>query len=987
MTRSAAILHAETDALARLSLEGGLLGGFLGRFEGPLSDTAGVADGSLDDLLSRYAVVAVEGHLLASAPLDGADVALRRNLQAKVEGRLSIRLLVLSGSDDDAAGSIGPLLQCPYPPRSSADRVGATKAVLVVVLERASLSARLRDALAAAVSSGCFRSIYLMTSVLEQAGRVVIRAENVWPLSVGRLLVALSARPDEWWSSWDDKSTRLLLWRTIAWGTDGPSGTNTAEWELAFLDKLQATLLPTSDAEMPKTASGSETQATADPAGKRPPPIIDWSSDPESYEEHVTHEIGDDALVARADEYGSAARPRLLDKESRIPEQLDGPVRNTWRAIAGAGGSSGVGAFVALQRLAQARPSATGGSLVVEQLRESVANRVARRLTRLDALKHRRDRVLHQATPTLTLARARFVPLWWRGLIGVAVWLSVLAFLLGVLVPLRPLTRPEPTGPSFMGVPLGQRSVAFLVDRSGSMAGFRLEKLKADLDAAVNSLPSDAKFTIAAFSTDTTFLPGGEHSLLPVTNASRKAASDWIATLAAEGGTRAAEGLERLVGVAPSEIVLLTDGAIEDSVRVAEIVKSLDDKTKIRLNTIALFGDSGVDFLREISSATEGTHTFVPFDPFTPPGFPWVIALVAAATALGTCCGVALPWWLERRSGRAAALELAACVAKVRSEFETQLNEGQAIVASMSDILLAREQIAAGAFQRALGGRALGVVRGLFAASANAHLATAARRRVQPRAPLAEEDRADTRHILDIPLDGPSYVHSADADELIGVTAAQSAADLHRTWTDLCVAHDTDGPCGNVPTRSIERNFGRALASTLGTWPLMLLLRRPSINNDHFVVTTTTSLARELETRLGDSGNHADLLSAPIDQDVPLLLGECRRRQWIELTRGQVSRVAERIPARLPAIYQRMRADRRDVVENALQKTLFEDRDDTPPGIPALGLVHEEIRIELCGDATPSGIAPPSVAQHTVETSLPPTPRLSTAGYVLRSWS
>jgi uncharacterized protein YegL len=987
MSRSAAILHAETDALARLSLEGGLLDGFLGRFEGPLPDTAGGAEGSLDDLLGRHAVVAVEGPLLAAAPIDGAERALRRNLQAKVEGRLSVRLLVLSGTDDEAAGRIGELLQCPCPPRSAADRGGATKAVLVVVLERPPLSARLRGALAEAVSSGCFRCIYLMTSVLEQAGRVVIRAENVWPVSVGRLLVALSARPDEWWSSWDDKSTRLLLWRTIAWGTDGPSGANAPVWERAFLDRLQATLLPTSDATTPTPASESDTQAIANPEGRRPPPVIDWASDPESYGENVTRAVGDDALVARTIEYGSAARPTFIDKESRISEQLEGPVRNTWEAIAGAGGSSRPESFVALQRLSQARPSATGGSQVVEQLRESAANRVGTRLTQLDTLKQRRDRVLYRATPTLELARARFVPLWWRGLIGVAVWLSVLALLLGVLVPLRPLTRPEATGPSFMGVPLRQRSVAFLVDRSGSMAGFRLEKLKAELDAAVDSLPSDAKFTIAAFSTDTTFLPGGERTLLPVTNASREAASDWIKTLAAEGGTRAAEGLERLVGVAPSEIVLLTDGAIEDSVRVAEIVNSLDAKTKIRLNTIALFGDSGEDFLREISKATEGTYTFVPFDPFTPPGFPWVIALIITATALGACVGVLLPWWLERRAGRAAATELAACAAKVQSEFETHLNEGQAIVSSMSDLLRAREKVSVGAFQRSLGVRALGVIRSLFAAAANASLATAACRRVHSRGPLAEEDRADARHLLDIPLDGPAQGNDADADSLIDVTAIQAAVDLRESWARLCLAHDTAGPCGNVPARAIERDFGRALESTLGTWPLMLLLRRPSIDDDHFTVTTTTSLAGELETRLGDSGNHADLLSAPIDQDVPLFLSECRRRQWIELTKGQIFRVVNRIPARLPAIYQRMRAERRDVLESALQKTLFEDPNDAPPGVAALGLVHEEVRIELFDGTLPPELASLGDDQTRPETFSTATPRSSTSGYVLRRWS
>lgn len=990
MSRSAAILHADESVLARLCHEGGLLDGFLGRFDGSLTDTAGSGEGSLDRLLVSHAVVALPQHLVSLAPVNPGDAALLRNLTAKVESRLWVRLLVLSGDDDDAASRIDESLACPYPARASTDRTGAMKAVLVVVLERVALTPRVRAALARSLASGCFRNVYLMTTVLEQAGGVVVRAENVWPVCVARLMVALAARPDDWWTSWDDKSPRLLLWRTIAWGTDGPSGAAPSKWERAFLDRLQATLVPTTDAAKATPAALADTRATAEPPGTRRPPAIDWADDPESYGEIVGTTIGDEALVQRSDDFGAGTRQSLADKEARMAERLDGPIRRDWETISGVVSSpssvtpSGI---EALQRLAQARPSATGGPQGVERIRGRIEARLASRLEGLHHLAGRRDQVLREATPTLELARAKFVPIWWRTLIGVAVTLSVLALLLGMILPFRPPPRTETKGPSFMGLPLSRKSVAFLVDRSESMEGRRLERLKSELDAAVHSLPADARFTIAAFSSDTAFMPGGERSLVDATNATRHAASEWIQTLSAEGGTLAADGLARLVTFAPSEIVLLTDGEIQDSDRVSEIVDALDGATGIHFNTVSLFGDSGSDFLRQISEATQGTHTFVPFDPFDPPGFPWFVLLVVGSTALGAWCGALLPWLLERRAGRAAAKELATCAVRVRDEFESHLQEGRAIVSSIADVHLAREQVATGAFQRALATRALGLVRTLFATAGNAFPSVAERSQPLGGGRLAAEDRADARRLLDIPLDDPEQALDPDTDEVIARAATDAATGLREAWTKVCIENDRIGPCGHLPAKAIETIFGTALQSTLGRWQLMVLLRRPSIHDEHRASTSTTGLAGELESLLGDSGNHADLLSAPIDQEVPILLSECRRRQWIELTKPQALQALRAVPARLSAIYQRMRVERRDVFDTSLWKTLFEDDDDAPPGVAALGLVHEEIRIEFDAAAAATVVTAPATSPSETLSPSPPRVHAGADAYTIRRWS
>lgn len=966
MSRSAAILLADPDALARLRQESGLLHGFLGVFDGNLDDTVRDDERGLDHILHSHAVVAIDRGLLLSRPAPRPEDALRRNLVAKVDGLLAIHLVVCDKDEASARESLEQLAATGVIGGEPGDSGAHRRAVLVIVLSCVALTARMRRAIDGVLRSGRYRAVYLMTEVLQRAREVVVRADHVWPIQVGRLLVALGARDDAWWASWDNPEPRLLLWRTVAWGTDGAANGHADPLERAFFDRLQSTLLPTAGASVTPFVTARETQAVADRDAERPPPAIAWGEDPESYDAAVQGEIGDRALVMRTIEHGADARPQLVAKEIADLEHIDAPVSRDWRAIGGGGEGGGPSEpLAALQRLAETRPSATGGPEEVEGLHDRARERVSRRLLQLDAIKRRRDRLVSEATPTLTLARAKFVPLWWRGLIGVAVTLSVLALLLGILVPLRPKPREQTQGSSFMGVPLRERSVAFLVDRSGSMAGPRIEKLKADLTAAIESLPAGAKFTVAAFSSDTVYLPGGENALVAATHASRQAAADWISTLKAEGSTLAAEGLQRLVGVAPSEIVLLTDGAIGDAAKVEEIVASLGEDTKLRINTIAFYGDSGEDFLRQISEATSGSHTFIAFDPFDPPGFPWVLALVVAATALGACCGVFLPWFLERRAGLAGAKVLSECVQAARADHEAQLNEGRAIVASIADILRNREQMAVGAFQRSLGGRALQIVRGLFAAAGTSAAAGAGRRAAGYRGRLWEEDRREIRRILDVPLDGWS-AGELDADEAITGAVSKAAADLRAAWLRICTEHDSEGPCGHVPALAIIRDFGAVLRHAMGTWPLMILLRRRSIQGLRSVDgQSVPRLASDVGIAVGGGGNHPDLLSAPIDQSGATLLSECRRWQWIELTKGQVVGAVEAIPLRLPDVYQRMRVERVEILDQSFHRTLFDSTDGhTPAGVAALGLIHEEIRIRIVSAVDSVDAAPGRSESH-----------------------
>jgi len=967
MGRSALILLADSGSLRRLREEGGLLEDFLGEFRGGLEDTLRPVVG-VDPLLSRHSVVALDERLLAAETQDSAGQRkLRDNLATKIGAHVVVRLLVLSSGQEDAAESIRSATGGHDAPGSCDNHVGAMEQILVIILDDLDLQSPIRKAIREVIDARKAVAVYLMMSKLQPAGDALVRAENVWPAWVARLLVAVHARGDDWRRLHAGDAPRLLLWRTIAWGTDGPSHRAPGDWEMAFLDRLRLILLPSrQNAPSPAEESLQDGAEGGDP---KPPRVsIAWDDEPEEYAKRVDGTIGDGALRARNEAAGRLYATKFAAGMSEVFTMLDERVRAAWRDVEGRDGEQT--GLPSLQLLADGRAfPRTVAAPTIHAGDQSSS--VRQRLERLAELKRRRDDVVHHGTRTLAVARAKFVPLWWRGLIGGAVTLSTLALLLGALLPLRPAPRVDTQGTAFMGVPLRGKSVAFLVDRSQSMEGFRLRKLKEDLVATIQSLPDDARFTIVAFAAEPVFLPGGEAHLVSATDASRRTAEEWLTGLTAAGGTRAAEALERLVRLAPAEIVLLTDGMIEDSARVAEHVASLPSDTRIRISAISLFGDSGEAFLRDISQATSGTYAFVPFDPFEPIGFHGAILLVVAATALGALLGAILPWYLERRAGRAGANELARCVSSISADYETRIHEGGMILARSITELRIRETESTAAFHQALGKRALAVVGRLFASTGASTVSTRFASYPTPSTSgvdrLAADDKEDARR-LDVPLPDPPPAGGSREDEVIQHAAQEAAKHLRRAWTEACEGLMADsGPFGHVPGAKIESCFGSQLRQTLGTWTLRLLLQRPSLTGESEY--SFMDMIANVRGCVGADRTAADLLSGPIGASSSAGLSDCRKWQWIELTRRQVSRFTGTLPPRLESVYARVRGDLQSIHRGAVADSRHEtDEHDGPVGIAALGLIHEEVRIELTDDsptASSAGVIPYSIRAWT----------------------
>lgn len=112
------------------------------------------------------------------------------------------------------------------------------------------------------------------------------------------------------------------------------------------------------------------------------------------------------------------------------------------------------------------------------------------------------------------------------------------------------------------------RDLVFVVDRSGSMAGSKLEQARAALLAGLDTLKPGDRFDVVSFSSDVTSLARtlGQRGLLDVDSSRLHAARQAAAELDATGGTNIQEALlTALKGFEPAPerlaaIVFLTDG-------------------------------------------------------------------------------------------------------------------------------------------------------------------------------------------------------------------------------------------------------------------------------------------------------------------------------------------------------------------------------------------------------------------------------------------
>ncbi|HTV69007.1 MAG TPA: VIT domain-containing protein, partial [Rhizobiaceae bacterium] len=162
------------------------------------------------------------------------------------------------------------------------------------------------------------------------------------------------------------------------------------------------------------------------------------------------------------------------------------------------------------------------------------------------------------------------------------------------------------------------RDVVFVLDRSGSMSGWKIVAARRALARMVDTLTEHDRFTVYAFDDRIETPPelGGNH-LVAATNRLRFRAVEFLAKIDARGGTEMAEPLNRAVNELSRDkatgreriLVLVTDGQVGNE---DQILRHLRQRLKgIRVYTLGIDQAVNAAFLRRLADLGGGCSELV----------------------------------------------------------------------------------------------------------------------------------------------------------------------------------------------------------------------------------------------------------------------------------------------------------------------------------------------------------------------------------------
>ncbi|MBE1302377.1 MAG: marine proteobacterial sortase target protein [Alteromonadaceae bacterium] len=156
-----------------------------------------------------------------------------------------------------------------------------------------------------------------------------------------------------------------------------------------------------------------------------------------------------------------------------------------------------------------------------------------------------------------------------------------------------------------------ERSITFVVDTSGSMAGESMQQAKAALRLAINSLSDSTRFNIVQFNTYADSLWQSPRYASPET---RQEALAYLAGLNADGSTNMIEAIE-LALAEPVEhellnqMVFITDGAVDYEQQLLALVAAKLNQT--RLFTVGIGSAPNSYFMQAAAAQGKGTFTHI----------------------------------------------------------------------------------------------------------------------------------------------------------------------------------------------------------------------------------------------------------------------------------------------------------------------------------------------------------------------------------------
>lgn len=160
------------------------------------------------------------------------------------------------------------------------------------------------------------------------------------------------------------------------------------------------------------------------------------------------------------------------------------------------------------------------------------------------------------------------------------------------------------------------KTLLFVVDRSGSMSGEKIEQAKSSLRQMINQLGEKDTFNIISYSSEVTLF---QSELELVSDASRKAALSFVEDIYAGGGTNINEALSMALKQLndhhrPTYVLFFTDGlptvGTTDETAIAASV-SAANKVHARIFSFGVGYDVNSRLLDRLSKEQRGTSVFV----------------------------------------------------------------------------------------------------------------------------------------------------------------------------------------------------------------------------------------------------------------------------------------------------------------------------------------------------------------------------------------